>query len=348
MSRARLKIIFIGTPDFAVPILEKLIKSDYKPVLVITAPDKSVGRKQIVTPPPAKLVAEKFNIPIFQPQEIKNQISKIKNLKPDLIVVAAYGQILPKKILGIPKYGCLNIHPSLLPKYRGPSPIQYAILNGDEETGVTIILMNEKVDAGPIISTYNLQLTTYNYTYEELEKKLAELGAKLLIETIPKWTKGEIQPQPQDESEATYTKILKKEDGRIDWKKSAEEIERQIKAFNPEPGTYTKIQNSKCKSQNENSKCKIFKIYKATVLPCKIKKRVGEAFLTEDGKLAVACGLVRRLRRPKATSSAEGRSLGEGGKDALLLEEIQPEGKRKMTAQEFLRGHQDIIGKTLN
>ncbi len=313
MSSKNPKVIFIGTADFAIPILESLITNGYPLLAVITAPDKPVGRKQIITPPPIKILAEKHNIPVFQPKTISNIKNQISNIRPDLIVVTAYGQILPKEILEIPRYGCLNIHPSLLPKYRGPSPIQYTILNGDKETGVTIILMNEKIDAGSILGRLNLprRFSLQKLNPEELEKELSELGAKLLIETIPKWINGEIKPIVQNESKATYTKILTREDGKIDWKKSAEEIERQIRVLNPEPGTFTILEN------------KIVKILKADILLTNGNKKVGEFFLTEKGGLAVACG-----------------------KGTLVLEEIQPEGKRKMTGKEFLNGHPSIIGAT--
>lgn len=232
------KIIFISTPKFGEIILEGLVKNGYKPIFVITAPDKPVGRKQILTPPLVKVVAQQHNILIIQPLKIKDSITKIKNLKPDLIISAAYGQIIPKEILEIPKFGCLNIHPSLLPKYRGPSPIQTAILNGDKKTGVTIILMDEKMDHGKIVSSIEHQISS-DINYKGLEKKLAELSIKLLIETLPKWINGEIKPKYQDESKATYTKIIKKEDGKINWSKPAQEIERQIRAFYPWPGSFT-------------------------------------------------------------------------------------------------------------
>lgn len=228
-----MRIVFIGTPKFGAIILEKLIENKFKPVLVITAQDKPVGRKQILTPSTVKIIAQKYNIPV------QNTIYKIRDTKPDLVVVAAFSQILPKEILTIPKYGCLNVHPSLLPKYRGPSPIQAAILNGDKKTGATIILMDEKMDHGEIVANSEFQITNSKITSEELLKELANLGAKLLVETIPKWVNDKIKLKVQDESRATYTKILKKEDGKINWQKPAEKIERQIRALNPWPGTYT-------------------------------------------------------------------------------------------------------------
>ncbi len=251
MENNLIKIIFIGTPEFGAVVLEKLIKNNYKPILVITAPDKPVGRKQTITPPPVKLIAQEYKIPIEQPEKVSSIKYQVLSIKADLIIVAAYGQIIPKDILDIPKFRCLNVHPSLLPKYRGASPIQTAILNGDAETGVTIMLMDEKMDHGKIVSSIKYQVSSDN-TYESLSRKLAKLGAELLIETIPNWINGKIKPESQNESEATYTKILKKEDGKIDWNKSAEEIERQIRAYNPWPGSFTFF-----KKNNELIKVKI-------------------------------------------------------------------------------------------
>ena len=252
--KQKLKIIFIGTPEFGAIILKELIKNKYKLALVITAPDKPVGRKQTITSLPVKVLAKKYKISILQPEKISNVESKIKKLKPDLIVVAGYGEIIPKQILDIPKYSSLNIHPSLLPKYRGASPVQFAILDGDEKTGVTIILMTEKLDQGPILSSLEYVIKDSKVTYQKLEKELASWGAQLLIETIPKWIKGQIKPQPQSKSRVSYARILKKEDGKINWKKKAEEIERQVRAFDPWPSAF-------CKANN-----KILKIWKASVL----------------------------------------------------------------------------------
>jgi len=201
-----MKIIFLGTGEFGTTILRGLIQNGHKPVLIY-------------------------------------DFKKIKELKPDLVIVASYGKIIPKKILQIPKYGCLNIHPSLLPKYRGPSPIQTTILKGDKKTGVTIILMDEKIDHGPILDQREFLISNKKIAYLELSQKLAELGVKLLIQTIPKWVNNEIKAKTQDRSKATYTKILKREDGKIDWSKPNQEIERQIRAFNPWPGTFTFIKH---------------------------------------------------------------------------------------------------------
>jgi len=238
-----LKILFIGTPEFGAIILEKLIKSGHKPFLVITETDKPTGRKQIITPPPVKVLAEKYKIVVVQPEKIENYKLEIEKLKPDLGIIAAYGQILPKDILAIPQYGFLNVHPSLLPRHRGASPIQYTILNGDEKSGATIIRITEKLDAGPILAQKEIEISQKE-TFASLHNKLAEFGAELLIEAIPKLLAGKLPPLPQDETKATYTKILKKDDGKIDWQKPAKEIERKVRALNPWPGTYT-IYNGK-------------------------------------------------------------------------------------------------------
>ncbi len=331
IENLKLKIVFMGTPEFGAMILKGLIKANYKPVLVITAPDKPVGRKQILTPPPVKVLAEKYDIPIEQPEIIKNCKLKIKNLNPDLIVVVAYGKILPKEILNIPKYGCLNVHPSLLPKYRGPSPIHYAILNGDKETGATIILMDEKMDHGPIISSSKLKIQPSKLTYQELHDELANLGAKLLIEAIPKWIKGKIKPKSQNEAKATYTKILTKEDGKINWEKTAEAIEREIRAYLVWPGSYTFWQKTEhCSSVK---KLVQIKILKARVLqsPSNVKYPVGKTLVVPQNEIGVQCG--------------KGHSGGAG--DFLVIEKLQMEGKKEMGAEEFLRGHPDFIGTIL-
>ncbi len=305
------KIIFIGTPEFGAIILEGLIKSGFKPFLVITSPDKPVGRKKIITPPPVKIIAQKYNIPIAQPEKVSDYKNEIEKLKPDLIVLASYGQIIPKEIIDVPKYGSINVHPSLLPKYRGASPIQYAILNGDEKTGVTIMRMSEKLDAGLIITNSEFQIPNSKITYPELHNKLAEIGAKLLIETLPKLFSGQISPKEQDDSKATYTKIFKKEDGKIDWQKPAIEIERQVRALNPWPGTFT-FRNGK-----------ILKILEVNFLNYNGKEQSGQIFLFEK-QLAV-----------------------RSGQNSLILRKLQLEGGKPLLAEDFLRGHREISGKIL-
>jgi len=240
------KIIFIGTSQFAVLPLENLIKKKYNIIKVITAPDKPTGRQQEITPSPIKQIALKYKLPFFQPEKIAEITLEISKLKPDLIVLAAYGKIIPKDILGIPKFGCLNLHPSLLPKYRGPSPIQTAILNGEPETGITIMLMDEIIDHGPIIGQKNMTIAS-DENYQTLEKKLSQLAANFLIEILPQYLQNKIKPQPQNEGRTSYTKILTRQDGQIDWQQSAQVIARKIRAFYPWPGAWTDFNGKRIK-----------------------------------------------------------------------------------------------------
>jgi len=243
-----MKYLFFGTPEFAAIILEKLINAGFIPSAVVCNPDKPTGRKKIITPPLTKLLAIKYNIPVLQPEvlSIFNFQFSISNF--DFFIVASYAKILPKEILEIPRFGTIGVHPSLLPKYRGPSPIQAAILNEEQETGVTLFLLDEKVDHGPVLENRKQKIENSD-NYKTLYNKLAELGGDLLIETIPKFLREEIKSQPQDESQATYTKKFSAEDGFVGFKdlekaqkdggQIAIEVERKIRALNPEPGVWT-------------------------------------------------------------------------------------------------------------
>jgi len=271
-----MKFIFFGTPEFAAIILEKLIQAELMPEAVICNPDKPTGRKQIITPPPVKVLAQKYGLTIYQPKDKNELLEIIKKLQPDLAIVAAFGMLFPKEILAVPKYGFINIHPSLLPKYRGPTPIQNAILNGDEKTGVSLFLIDEKMDHGPILAQRELEFPISpaardpaqrdNFQFPILSQKLAKLGADLLIQFLEslisqKLTNNikevglpNIELKPQDESQATYTKKFETKDAYIepaDLEKAenqggeiAIEIERKIRALNPEPGIWT-LQNGK-------------------------------------------------------------------------------------------------------
>ena len=252
-----MKFIFFGSPEFAAIILEKLINTEYIPSAVICSPDKPAGRKKIITPPPTKIIAQKHNTPVWQPEKLDDYlIAKLLNYKPDFFIVAAYSKIIPKEILEIPQLGTIGVHPSLLPKYRGASPIQTAILNNDEKTGTTLYLMDEKMDHGGIISNLKFQISNFD-TYETLMQKLAELSANLLIEILPNIEEKIKNVKPQNESEATYTKKFQTEDAFIkpenlekaekEGGKIANEINNKIRAFYPEPGVYTFINNKRIK-----------------------------------------------------------------------------------------------------
>jgi len=247
MTNNNLKFVFFGTSELSVKVLDILIKNGYTPGLIITPPDKPKGRKMILTPPPVKVFAQKHNLKIIQPEKLNLDI-QCPSEDFDLFIVASYGKIIPKSILDIPKLGTLNVHPSLLPKFRGPSPIQSFILSGEEKTGVTIMLMDEQVDHGSILAQQNLEaklpsslgsLASKWLNAKQLEEKLAELGGQMLVDVIPKWISGNIKPQEQDHDQATFTKKINKEDGLFDLgKDSPEIIYRKFLAFQPWPGIY--------------------------------------------------------------------------------------------------------------
>lgn len=253
-----MKFVFFGTPEFAAIILKKLIETGFTPEAVICNPDRPVGRKKIITPPPTKVLAEKYDIKIFQPDKFDKQfLDSLFMIHDsfDFFIVAAYAKILPKEIIDIPRLGVIGVHPSLLPKYRGASPIQGAILGGEKETGVTLYMIDEKMDHGPIIGNSKFEIRNSKLGYKELEKNLADLSGNLLVETLPKFVSGEIKPQLQDESEATYTKKFSTDDSFVNSKildealngknpQAAAEIHRKVLALTPEPGVWT-IKNDK-------------------------------------------------------------------------------------------------------
>ncbi len=287
----------MGTPDFGALILERLIEGGYKPILIITVPDKPSGRKQQLTPPAVKTTALRHGIGVIQPEKLKEVKEKIEEIRPDLIVTASYSKIVPDEIINIPEKGCINVHPSLLPKHRGPSPLQQTILEGDEKTGVTIMLMDSQIDHGPILAQTEIE-TKPRETASELHNRLAEIGGELLLKTIPQWMAGEIKAVPQNDKAATYTKIIKREDGEIDWQNTPEEIERKIRAFSPWPGAYT--------FWNKNGKVSRLKILKARLKEGKLeleevqpegKKPMGFAeFLRGNPKFATNKEICSRIQ----------------------------------------------------
>ena len=306
-------ILFWGTPGFALPVLETLQNQNFAMAGVVTRPDEPVGREQIITPPPAKVFAQARNIPIFQPESLKTMARQ--DLPPaDLYIVAAYGKIIPKQILEIPKFCALVLHPSLLPRWRGPSPVQFSILNGDEVAGVTIMKMDELMDHGPIVAQ-RVVCDIDRKSFTELNPILWEAGTKLLMETLPKWIDGEITGIEQDDASATFSKMLKRDDGRIDWKKPASEIERMIRAFNPWPGTWTLLP----------TKDKIMRV--------KIEK--GDA---EDEEILEGSPGYLRI--------VDDRPLIKTGRGSIALKEVTLEGKKTLDAPSFLRGYSHLIGTT--
>lgn len=244
-----IKVVYMGTPDFAVPSLKALYKAGYNITAVVSQPDKKVGRKQELRQPAVKQCALELGIPVLQPEKVRKNdkfISELQELGPDVIIVAAYGKIIPQEILDIPKLGCINVHGSILPEYRGASPIQTAILDGKGETGVTIMLMDIGMDTGDILSIEKVAIDPHD-TSESLHNTLADVGSHALVATLEKYIRGEIQPQKQDDNVATYTRMFSKEDGLIDWNKTAQQIYNQYRACSPWPGIYTYFQGKRIK-----------------------------------------------------------------------------------------------------
>ena len=305
-----MRIVYMGTPDFAVPALEKLAQSpDYTVAAVFTQPDKPKGRKMVMTPPDVKVCAEKLGIPVFQPSSMRSEeaYNSLKELNPDVIVVAAYGQILPKAVLDLPRLGCVNIHGSLLPKYRGAAPIQQSVLDGEKVTGVTTMLMDVGLDTGDILLKAETEIGE-NETAGELFDRLAVLGGELIVETLDKLAKGEITPQKQDESLATHTSKISKELCPIDFNKSAFEVHNKVRGLNPWPVAVTEIAG------------KTVKVYSSRV-----------------SDMSGAAGTILSLK-PFVVAC---------GDKSVELIEIQPQGKKRMTAQAFLAGHKLNIGDKL-
>ncbi len=243
-----MRIVFMGTPELAATVLDRLVSEKYDVVLCVTQPDKPVGRKMVLTAPPAKVKALECNIPVYQPASLRNgeAMEKIASYSPDMIVTAAYGKILPQEMLDLPKYGCINVHGSLLPKYRGAAPVQWAILNLDKVTGVTIMKMDAGMDTGDILTSCEVPIDERVHT-PELMDQLAKAGAELLIETLPKYISGQVRPVPQKNDEATMSPPITKEQGEISWEKTAAEICAQIRALSQWPGASTYWKGSKLK-----------------------------------------------------------------------------------------------------
>lgn len=242
------RIVFMGTPEFAVPALKRLLADGYFIVGVVTQPDRPKGRHMDLAPPPVKQVALEHQLKVLQPDRVRaSEFEKaLRDLRPDLIVTAAYGRILPPQILSIPPFGCLNVHASLLPAYRGAAPVQWCLIRGEEETGVTLILMDEGMDTGPILAQKRMAIPP-DINAGELSDRLAVLGADLLSEVVPRWLNGEIKPRPQDPQEGFAVPMIKPEDGKIDWNQSALAIHNRVRGLNPRPGAYTELNGKRLK-----------------------------------------------------------------------------------------------------
>lgn len=304
-----MRVVFMGTPEFAVPALEQLVANKYELVSVYTQPDMAAGRGLSQIQSPVKRVSLAYNLPVRQPANFRDRgvIVEIAGLCPDVIVVAAYAQKLPQAVLEIPALGCVNLHPSLLPKHRGVSPVAAAILSSDSFTGVSVMLMDVSWDTGPVLSRLQIPVSVHDTT-GSLTDKLSQVGAQLLLDVLPRLAAGTMVPQPQDETVATYSGLIKKEDGEINWHLPAVDIWRRVRAYQPWPECYTYWRG------------KQFKILGAMLLEGKAIGKIGQV-LALDGK-----------------NSAFGVTTGEG---VLGISKVQLEGKRAMSAAEFLRGQRD-------
>lgn len=304
------KIVFFGTSDFSTPSLEALLKdARFEVVAVVTKPDAPIGRHQTLTPPPVKVIAQEHDIPVFQFEKVKTEetyeiLKRVQNDKDvDAYVVVSYGKIIPQRILDLPKRGAINVHGSLLPLHRGASCVQAAIAEGDQKTGVTVMLMDAEMDHGDILAQKEIEIGSEE-TGGELHDRLSQLGAAALPDVLAGYLDGKITPQPQDHSQATYCKLLSREDGKLDWSKPAAELERLVRAYNPWPGTWTAW---------DGRRIKIIKLETGNWK--ELEKRIGEPQIVQN-KLLVVCG--------------------DGA--AIEILELQPEGKRVMTAKEFIVG----------
>lgn len=306
-----MKIVFMGTPDFAVGALEALIQAGHQVTAVVTQPDKPKGRGKEMQITPVKACALKYNIPVFQPVKIKTPeaVEQLRTYEADIFVVAAFGQILSEEILNMPKYGCVNIHASLLPKYRGAGPIQWVILDGEKETGVTIMQMDKGLDTGDMLLSCRVPIDEKE-TGDTLHDKLAQAGAELIVEALPKIEAGEVTPLKQNDAESCYAKMLQKSMGRIDWSKQSEEIERLVRGLNSWPSAYTSYHG------------KTLKVWASDVSYKQADGAPGEVIAVEKDAVYV-----------------------KTGNGSLKITEVQLEGKKRMPVKDFLLGYQIKTGE---
>jgi methionyl-tRNA formyltransferase len=311
-----MRVIFMGTPEFAVPTLDALLEAGHEVARVLSQPDRPVGRGRRLTPPPVARLAQERGLPLLQPKGLRSAEvqAQLAAAAPEAIVVAAYARLLPRAVLDLPRLGCLNVHPSLLPRHRGPAPIQGALLAGDAETGTSIILLEERMDAGPILAQERLPIRPEDDA-TTLEPVLAAQGARLLVDTLAGWAAGALTPQPQDEAAATYTRLLTKDDGRLDWSRPAAELARQVRACAGWPGAFTTWRGQS------------LKVLRAAA---------------DDTPSALAPGTVYWL------DGASGRAVGVStGAGSLRLETIELAGRRPTSATAFVQGYRDFVGAVL-
>lgn len=301
-----LRVLMMGTPEFAVPVLESLLQAGYQVVGVFTQPDRPVGRRRVLTPPPLKVAAQNWGLPVFQPVSLRQEgaLQEVRELRPDLAVTAAYGQLLPQRFLDIPTHGCLNVHGSLLPRWRGAAPIQRALMAGDNETGITIMKTVLALDAGPVLGNVAVEIAS-DETYQTLHDKLAQAGSQLLVNLIPSYVSGQLEPKAQQEAGVTYAERILRADELIDFSQSVQTVYNHLRALTPVPGGTASFQGQPMKLWSDG--------------PSSLRSgeagQIGEAKIVANGETMVRC--------------ADGW---------LRLTEVQPAGKRRMLAADWVRG----------
>ncbi|MET3682085.1 methionyl-tRNA formyltransferase [Alkalibacillus flavidus] len=303
------RIVFMGTPDFSVPALEQLIASDYDVVAVVTQPDRPKGRKKHLTPSPVKECATTYDIPVLQPEKIKHDYETILEYEPDLIVTAAYGQILPEPLLNAPEYGCINVHASLLPKWRGGAPIHYSILNGDSETGITIMYMVKALDAGAMLAQERVTIHEED-TVGDLHDRLSDVGRDLLLKTIPRLFAGDIEPEEQQHEKATFAPNITRDIERIDWSEPQETVYNQVRGLNPWPVAFT--------------------TYHGETVKVWAAEKVNQSTELAPGTIV-------------QVDVNQGIDIATGDQKVIRLTQIQPAGKKRMNTIDFLRGSADFF-----
>ncbi|MHB0856900.1 MAG: methionyl-tRNA formyltransferase [Anaerolineae bacterium] len=308
------RVVFLGTPEFGAPVLEALL-THHEVVAVVTQPDRVGGRGRAqLLPPPVKVLATAHQVPVLQPERLRRDreaVSQLRDLSADVFVLAAYGQIIRREVLAIPPFGCIGVHASLLPKYRGAAPIAAAILHGERETGISLMLTDEGMDTGPVLAQRAIPIAPDDTT-ETLSRRLAQLGADLVIETLPAWLAGQVTPVAQDDAQATNAPLLARSDGLIDWSQSAEAIDRAIRAYTPWPGAFTTLDGQ------------MLRVHNARPLPEASMEDVPGRVLQMDDGIAVVTG-----------------------QGLLLLLSVQLAGKRAMSGQDLARGRRDLVGSVL-
>lgn len=306
MMSQPLRVLMMGTPEFAVPVLESLLQAGYQVVGVFTQPDKPVGRRRVLTPPSLKVAAQKWGLPVFQPASLRQEaaLQEVRELRPDLAVTAAYGQLLPQRFLDIPTYGCLNVHGSLLPRWRGAAPIQRALMVGDKETGITIMKTVLALDAGPVLGNVTVEIASDD-TYDTLHDKLAQAGSRLLVNLIPNYVSGQLEPKAQEEAGVTYAERILRADELIDFSQSVQTVYNHLRALTPAPGGTASFQGQPMKLWSDGP----------SSLGSGEAGQIGEAKIVANGETMVRC--------------ADGW---------LRLTEVQPAGKRRMLAADWVRG----------